>query len=83
MYPRQRSECHVETLQDSAGVESLARWGVYGDQPGVARAITERDTPEEVMRNVSDALEAALELYEDSGPRVHDFPRGEHRQVLS
>ena len=51
--------------------------------PVLPELITEGDTPEEIMRNVSDALEAALELYEDSGPRVHDFPRGEHRQVLS
>ncbi len=51
--------------------------------PVLPELITEGDTPEEIMRNVSDALEAAPELSEDPGPRVHDFPRGEHRQVLS
>ena len=35
--------------------------------PVLPELITEGDTPEEVMRNVSDALEAALELYEDQG----------------
>ena len=35
--------------------------------PVLPELITEGDTPEEIMRNVSDALEAALELYEDQG----------------
>lgn len=35
--------------------------------PVLPELITEGDTPEEVMRNVNDALEAALELYEDQG----------------
>ena len=35
--------------------------------PVLPELITEGDTPEEVMRNVSDALEAALELYVDQG----------------
>ncbi len=35
--------------------------------PVLPELITEGDTPEEVMRNVRDALDAALELYEDQG----------------
>jgi len=35
--------------------------------PVLPELITEGDTPDEVMRNVHDALEAALELYEDQG----------------
>ena len=33
--------------------------------PVLPELITEGDTPEEVMRNVGDALEAVFELYED------------------
>lgn len=33
--------------------------------PVLPELVTEGDTPEEVMRNVSDALEAVLELYRD------------------
>lgn len=35
--------------------------------PVLPELITEGDTPEEIMRNINDALEAALELYEDQG----------------
>ena len=38
--------------------------------PVLPELITEGDTPEEVMRNVRDALEAALELYEDQSKPV-------------
>ena len=33
--------------------------------PVLPELITEGDSPEEVMRNVRDALEAVIELYED------------------
>ncbi|MBI3090724.1 MAG: type II toxin-antitoxin system HicB family antitoxin [Candidatus Tectomicrobia bacterium] len=35
--------------------------------PVLPEFMTEGDTTEEVMRNVRDALEATLELYEDQG----------------
>lgn len=35
--------------------------------PVLPELITEGDTPDEVLQHVRDALEAALELYEDQG----------------
>jgi antitoxin HicB len=41
--------------------------------PVLPELVTEGDTPDDVMDNVRDALDAALELYEDEGrplPRI-------------
>jgi len=38
--------------------------------PALPELVTEGDTPEEVMENVRDALQAVLEIYEDTGKPI-------------
>ncbi|MDP7221004.1 MAG: type II toxin-antitoxin system HicB family antitoxin, partial [Arenicellales bacterium] len=41
--------------------------GYVVTSPVLPELVTEGDTPDDVMDNVRDALDAALELYEDEG----------------